>query len=377
MRSDQQKPRHPTYCPICHAQNDSINTGVRIADGFINNCKKCSGYFLFPPRIVEYTGSGWTSFREAQWEEDVQLAKKLAPRIIEHIENYLGRPVKRILEIGCGSGFMGIGFKHAGCEYVGIDVDAKSIESAKCKGINAHCIGLEEAKSHAAIDQSFDLIISANVFEHFTDPSREFVNLTSIMHDGIIVIIVPNAMGMFAMLKSNKALSRIIQCVLGNDGKIAYSIDGYWHNISYSQKTLCHLCEMTGIDVIKVEPIGNNDPLFGFVQPNTALLYRFRHLSRHDWRFRSRGAIGSAPRKRFPSESSFPAGHRRCTEDSGQRREPPRISVLYSCFSGSAHRLGPFVARLASSAPAKGRVGKVANPLGRLTQSLPTAPRPR
>jgi hypothetical protein len=69
-------------------------------------------------------------------------------------------------------------------------------------------------------------------------------------------------------------ISKLIQRITGTDRKIAYSIDGYWHNISYSKETLRYLCDITGIDVIKIESIGNNDPVFGFVQPNTTLLYR-------------------------------------------------------------------------------------------------------
>lgn len=274
MRCDLHHTTMPTRCPICQSEHSFLNTGVNIADGFINKCRTCYGYFLFPPKPVNYTASGWTEFREARWQEDIRIAQTLAPRIIGCIGKFLHRPIKNVLEIGCGSGFMGVGFRSAGCNYVGIDVDSAAIEFARAKDINAHCTDLQDAIRHPAIHQSFDLIISSNVFEHFTDPLKEFQNLRTIMHNAIIVIIVPNATGLFAVLKSNKLLASMSRYVLNSDRNIVYSIDGYWHNISYSRKTLLQLANMANIEVINVGAISNNDSVFGFVQPNTKLLYR-------------------------------------------------------------------------------------------------------
>lgn len=274
MKDDQRQPETPTDCPICHAGSGFVNTGVRIADGLIYKCEECSGYFLFPPKIVEYTDSKWSSRREKEWERDVRIAKELAPEIVEYAATHLGRPVQSILEIGCGSSFMGVGFNSVGCDYTGIDVDAKSIEFARNKGIDAHCIAIEDIhEAPASIVHNYDLVISSNVFEHVSDPSRAFSNLRHICN-GLVVIIVPNAKGLFGRLRSNKVCSKIIQWVLGVDREIAYAIDGYWHGIAYTKETLEYLSARAGVEVIAIELMSINDPIFGFVQPNRTLLYR-------------------------------------------------------------------------------------------------------
>ena len=263
-------------CPICHIDYGAINTGVNIADGFIHKCGECTGYFLFPPKVVEYTDSGWSSSRETGWQRDVQIGTELAPKIVERLEPHLGRSIQSVLEIGCGSAFMGLGFKSVGCDYTGIDVDSKSIEFAKNKGINAHCIRMEDLQNApSALSQNYDLIISSNVFEHLDDPSKAFSNLHLTSSNGIVVIIVPNAKGLFSRLKSNKVFSKIIQMILGNHREIAYSIDGYWHNLAYTKKTLEYLSAKAGIEVISTDLMSINHPVFGFVQPNRTLLYRF------------------------------------------------------------------------------------------------------
>ncbi len=274
VRNDQRQPKTPASCPICHMHDAFVNTRVRIADALIYKCKECSGYFLFPPKIVEYTDSGWTSRREADWQQDVQIAKDLAPRIIECTSAHLGRPVQKIIEIGCGSAFMGMGFTSLACRYTGIDVDAKSVEFAKSQGIDAHCIALEDiGASTSPIVGKYDLVLSSNVFEHLDDPSRAFANLRLICN-GIVVIVVPNARGLYGILRSHKICSKAIQWVLGTKREIAYSIDGYWHNIAYTSQTLEYLCAKAGIEVTEIKPMSINDPVFGFVQPNRTLSYR-------------------------------------------------------------------------------------------------------
>jgi len=264
----------PASCPICHAHGGQCNKGVHIAGGDIYKCKECSGYYLSPPKRVEYTNSEWTSRREKEWQTDIRIAERFAPKILKYTSAQLGRPVRRVLEIGCGTAYMGKGFSSLGCEYTGIDVDATSIELAKSKGIEAHCMAIEEiCDASSTIRSGYDLIISSNVFEHLDDPSKAFSNLRHISN-GIIVVIVPNAQGLFTVLRANRGCSKMIRMTLGSEREVAYSIDGYWHNISYTKQTLNYLCAKAGIEVLALDLISINDPVFGFVQPNPTFLYR-------------------------------------------------------------------------------------------------------
>jgi len=267
-----QKPK-PTHCPICGSDFGFSSTGVTIAEGVINICSTCSGYFLFPPKAIEYTDSGWTKSREIQFEKDVRLAREFAPRIAQEAQRYLGFLPRNVLEVGCGSGFMGKGFKAIGCDYTGVDIDTTSIAFAQANGINAHCLSAEEIGTLSEKDKKFDLILSSNVLEHVAIPTRVLNELKTIC-SGIIVIIVPNPEGLLPRIKANKRIRKMFQQVLHSDREIAYSIDGYWHNLAYPKRTLRYLCTQVGLEPLRISSMNINDRVYGFVQRNPSIPYR-------------------------------------------------------------------------------------------------------
>jgi len=222
---------------------------------------------------VEYSGSGWTEARVAKWGEDVEVARNLAPEICSRVRSILGRPVTSVLEIGCGSGFMGVGFESADRTYTGVDVDRESIEFARAKGINAHCISAEQLADSELRDRQYDLVLSSNVFEHVGNPMSAFVSARRVCQ-GALVLIVPNALGLYQRLRAAPWVRRLAQAVLGNTRDIAYSIDGHWHNIAYTSRTLDYLCRHSGFVPIRCGTMSINDPLFGFVQRNSTWQYR-------------------------------------------------------------------------------------------------------
>ena len=221
---------------------------------------------------VEYTDSVWSKSRKERWENDIQYARKFATRISKSIEYYLGRPVQTVLEIGCSSGFMGIGFNSLGCAYTGVDIDPESIEFAKSKGIDAYCLSAEDIEEHTLPRSKYDFIISSHVFEHLDDPHKAFQNLGKIC-GGIIAIIVPNPKGLFAVLRSNKSIRKLLRLASGHKRETAYSIDGCGHNIACGSRTLEYLCAQTGFEPLKIAPMDKYDHIFGFVQRN----YSFKH----------------------------------------------------------------------------------------------------
>lgn len=213
----------PTHCPICHAGNHYTDTRVLIAGGFIRICSTCSGYFLWPFQKIQYTDSGWTKKRAANWDKNVKLGLKFAPRIRSSAEAIIERPIETVLEIGCSSGYMAAGFEVCGCSYTGIDVDASSIEFAKYHSIDAYKVPIEDAVKDVSplAGKTFDLVISSNVFEHVDDPVKAF-EVVNLLSAGIIIIIVPNARGLYQVLKAHKCVRRLILLILGHKREIAY-----------------------------------------------------------------------------------------------------------------------------------------------------------
>ncbi|MDG3547086.1 class I SAM-dependent methyltransferase [Methanobacterium formicicum] len=264
---------NPRICPICHSENKIKNTRTQLSQGYIYLCEACHGYFLFPKRKITYSNSGWSESRKLKWDNDIRIANEFAPLIKEYIESSWDQPLKTVLEVGCSTAYMGIGFSNVGCGYTGIDVDVESIEFAKKNGIDVYCTSFEEIEKIDLPYHKYDLIISSNVFEHLDDPSQGFHNLKLLM-GGFVVIIVPNAKGLFHRLSSIKIFNKLMRLISGDKRDMVYSIDGYWHNIAYTQDTLEYLCSNVGLEIIEISPISINDPVFGFVQPNKSLFYR-------------------------------------------------------------------------------------------------------
>ena len=260
-------------CAICGVGTNWQPTNVELAGGEIYRCEECYGYFLNPPMHVEYDGSSWTEKRFDQWEIDESRGRDFAKRIQLWFESRRRQELRNILEIGCGSAFMGPGFSNLGINYLGLDVDQASLEYAQAKGIEVRKKAAEDITTEFLGNQHFDLILSSNTFEHVQEPTRVFNSLSK-LHFGLAVIIVPNPNGLLQRAKASVPVRRLIQRYLSSKREIAYSIDGYWHNIAYSRKTLRYLSKLSGLEVETLKSISINDSTFGFVQPNSSLAYK-------------------------------------------------------------------------------------------------------
>ncbi len=260
-------------CPFCSAKDDQRTKNVLIADGHITLCGVCGGYYLDPPFEVEYEESAWSSMREKGWERDVNRGRRKIPPMMHWFESLVGRPLESVLEVGCGSAYMGPGFISAGVAYTGIDVDSISVDLARSKGLDVHKVPAEQVRSTEIGTRTYDLVLSSNALEHVATPLEAFHSVRQCTGE-LAVIIVPNPEGLMPRAKSNPLVRKMVQTFLGNKREIAYTIDGYWHNIAYSKQTLQQLASASGLNVRTLRSIAINDDVFGFVQPNSSLAYR-------------------------------------------------------------------------------------------------------
>lgn len=88
--------------------------------------------------------------------------------------DYVPRDVKRILEIGCGSGSFANGLRAvlgAEVEYWGIEQNHEAAKRASSVLTRVLCSSIEEALASLP-DGHFDLVICNDVLEHLIDPER-------------------------------------------------------------------------------------------------------------------------------------------------------------------------------------------------------------
>ena len=96
----------------------------------------------------------------------------------------------KVLDMGCGGGSTMTTFKEIGFNnIVGIDFAEESISRCKDKGfIFGKDIYLMDAKNTKFSSQSFDVVFSEGLWEHFTDPRPHIVEAARLAKSYIIVI---------------------------------------------------------------------------------------------------------------------------------------------------------------------------------------------
>ncbi|HMH50495.1 MAG TPA: class I SAM-dependent methyltransferase [Candidatus Acidoferrum sp.] len=102
---------------------------------------------------------------------------------------------KRVLELGCASGYMSqVLVERFGCTVVGIECDPEAAERARAacgRVIVADIDALDFAAALGA--ERFDVIVCADVLEHLRDPGRALAALRPLLApDGYVVASLPN-----------------------------------------------------------------------------------------------------------------------------------------------------------------------------------------
>lgn len=154
---------------------------------------------------------------------------------------------KTVLDVGCGSGYLGLEFKKNNCTVVGIEADAKrSKEAAKAidKVISAD---IEQSLKIDLDEKYFDVIVLADVLEHLVRPDLALINLRRYLKDdGRIVVSVPN-------------VARIDSRLNLLSGKFEYGDTGIFdktHLRFFTQKSITALIEQAGYSVLSTDYTG-------------------------------------------------------------------------------------------------------------------------
>lgn len=253
---------------FCNTSNDTRGAKSTVGSGTIFRCPCCNGLYLFPPVEVNYDDFHWTEKRELGWDSDIKRAAKYAPKILSFIKRKYRLNVRSVLEIGCGTGYMGYAFEELGLRYRGIDIDSESIRYGKKMGMSVHDCDAQSINQSPLKGERFDLIISSNTFEHLDNPLHAFKNLRDFCN-GIIVIIVPNGDGLFPRLKSVTWIRYIIKLLTHTPVTTINTIDGLRHTKAFTAATLQFFAHKSGLDISLLRTVSINDSVFGFVQPNS------------------------------------------------------------------------------------------------------------
>ena len=161
---------------------------------------------------------------------------------------------KRVLEIGCATGFMSEHFtQQLKCTVIGVEINPEQAEQAKKKCHNILIGNIEddrtllEVKKKSQALGGIDIIFASSILEHLTDPKKVLIELREIIvKDGFIVVTLPNV----AHWSIRKNL------LLGKFDYEEYGIMDNTHLRFFTIKTGRRLIEQAGYKIVyfSVEP---------------------------------------------------------------------------------------------------------------------------
>lgn len=110
--------------------------------------------------------------------------------VVKSVRTHVSKRGK-ILEVGCGLGYMTHALSKAGYEAIGLDISSEAINQAKEKyGDKFVC---ENFFNFKGVEGGYDAVCMLELIEHVEDPSKYIEKALSLLKpDGIIIITTPN-----------------------------------------------------------------------------------------------------------------------------------------------------------------------------------------
>ncbi len=165
-------------------------------------CKHCYSSFIYPRLTDEEIKSTYTEeyFTDSYYKDYQKSGKPYMEKIFNQLHKEgLIIVGKRILDIGCATGYFLSLAKDKGLDVIGVEMSEHWKKFAKDNyGIDI----LIGDFTHVNLEGQFDVITMFHVFEHIVDIPEAISGLNNILNeDGVIVIEVPHINGIGSRLK--------------------------------------------------------------------------------------------------------------------------------------------------------------------------------
>lgn len=183
---------------------------------------------------------------------------------------------RQLLDVGCARGHLSVSLKNQGWDVTGIEHDSHDAQVAQEAGISM-IVGTAESVLSNMVD-TFDVIVFADVLEHFVEPFEVLAMAKRhLKPGGRIVISIPNV----------AHLSVRLQLLLGSFNYTDRGILDRTHLHFYTQRTLREMIRQADLEIVHLgatpAPIEEVFPVLRRVKPLRAIL-EFNALTARVWK---------------------------------------------------------------------------------------------
>lgn len=149
---------------------------------------------------------------------------------------------KKVLDVGCSSGLLGYEIKKLGNFVYGVDISIDELE--KASGLLDEVKRIDLNDDLFDISADFEVMIMADILEHFENPARLLVKLKSYLNpDGLILISIPNI----------ACFNARIGLFLGQFNYKNYGLMDSTHLRFFTKKTAIQLVQENGFRIEKID----------------------------------------------------------------------------------------------------------------------------
>jgi SAM-dependent methyltransferase len=203
-------------CRICAGTLSLAQRGrapVRLSAGFVPTCHRpaahgdlyrCHECGTVQQPSLPRGGALHELYREmsdVNYVEEEEGRRRTARRLLNLLES--DRSGGRLLDVGCGHGILLDEARRRGFEVEGLELSREAARHARCTfGLTVH----ERALEDTTLDgEQFDVIVLADVLEHFDDPVRALDRCVELLAaDGALVIVTPDPSSFTARLAGSR-----------------------------------------------------------------------------------------------------------------------------------------------------------------------------
>jgi SAM-dependent methyltransferase len=194
-------------CPICGGNHLKFKGRPQISpelapfiryDYKISKCLTCDFYFVYPN--IDLTQQEWGNLYNKRYfaENTTWWKNKKAEhrrKRLGWLEKFATGKINRIIDIGCGEGYVLADALRKGWEVYGLDIADNRLEIARTEQVNFIKGNIFQASFR---DNHFDAVYLDQVLEHVTDPLSHIREINRILRPGgTFYLGIPNENSLF------------------------------------------------------------------------------------------------------------------------------------------------------------------------------------